>query len=812
MFRQASMLAAAALVVAAGPALAREERRKTDVAATRLDQAILTLSRQTGASIGFRDARIGSLHVRPVSGHFTAGEALARMLQGSDAKLRRVASNSYLIEAAPRPGKPHGVRPSAPPTGSRSGRDAPQPEPAIDIIVTATKRDVPLHNYPGMVHVIEGDRLSVAQGRQGTDALAATTASVVSTHLGPGRNKLFIRGIADSSFLGPTQATVGQYWGNSRITYAAPDPSLKLFDVGRVEVLEGPQGTLYGAGSLGGIVRVVPQAPRLDATEGAAWAGIEAVSHGQAGVDGGMVVNAPIVEGRLAARAVVFASAENGYVDDIGRELKDVNDVDSFGGRLGLRFAPSDDLTFDAGLVRQRIDGADSQYAERNLGRLVRSSSIAQPFRNDFTLVDLVARKQWNDWELTVSAAYADQYVSEKFEGLSLTDARNALIGPAIDATQTDYSQTTRADMFTGEVRLARNLPGGKGWLVAASYLHNDAQALRQTDIGGESVDLTGVRNAVDEATLYGEASFALDRRLSATIGGRFTASRLSGRALNPVVPEIVLSLDPGAGASRTETQFLPSAALAYDAGRRLTLFARYQEGFRPGGIAVRREFVQRFKSDKVSGFEGGVRYGGDALKLEASLSYTDWRDIQADVIDGYGFPTTTNIGNGRVFSMGVSARWRPLPRLELEGAVYLNESEVSEAAAALATAEGDGAGRFSTDRLPNIADAVAHAGFSWWSPVGDGMEIELSGHARFVGKSILGVGSLLGRLQGDYVDTGVEAQLIRGNFRFSLAITNLLDATGNRFALGSPFQLRDNDQITPLKPRAVRLGLQYSY
>ncbi|WP_163278767.1 Plug domain-containing protein, partial [Enterobacter hormaechei] len=72
-------------------------------------------------------------------------------------------------------------------------------------------------------------------------------ASLASTHLGPGRNKLFIRGIADSSFVGPTQATVGQYWGNSRITYSAPDPDLKLYDIGRVEVLEGPQGTLYGA-------------------------------------------------------------------------------------------------------------------------------------------------------------------------------------------------------------------------------------------------------------------------------------------------------------------------------------------------------------------------------------------------------------------------------------------------------------------------------------------------------------------------------------------------------------------------------------
>src|SRR3546814_3098560 len=90
-------------------------------------------------------------------------------------------------------------------------------------------------------------------------------ASLSSTHLGAGRNKLFIRGIADSSFTGPTQATVGQYLGDIRLSYNAPDPDLRLYDVDNVEVLEGPQGTLYGAGSLGGIIRVVPNAPNPDA-------------------------------------------------------------------------------------------------------------------------------------------------------------------------------------------------------------------------------------------------------------------------------------------------------------------------------------------------------------------------------------------------------------------------------------------------------------------------------------------------------------------------------------------------------------------
>ena len=804
MIRLASILAVVALVFAS-PAFGREERHRVSVPASRLDLAIQTLGRQTGTSIGFRDRRIAHLRVRTVRGTMTASEALASMLKDSGAIPRRVASGSFLIEPAPRPS------PTKPRRREGHAASTLPPPPPVEIIVTATKRDIPIASYPGMVHVVEGDRISVANGRQGTDALGTTTTSVVSTHLGPGRNKLFIRGIADSSFLGPTQATVGQYWGNSRITYASPDPSLKLYDVGRIEVLEGPQGTLYGAGSLGGIVRVVPQGPRLDRVEGTAWTGIEAVSHGQAGYDGGVVANLPLIKDRLGLRAVAFGSVESGYIDDIGRGLNDVNDVNSFGGRVALRFDATDSLSFSTSVVGQRIDGADSQYSESSLGGLERSSTMALPFRNDFLLADIVAHKSWNELELTVSAAYAGQKVSEQFEGLALTDPGDTLIGPSLDASQTSYRQSTRGNMITGEIRLARNLPGGTGWLLAASLLHNDAKVQRETSLGGTSLDLTGVKNSIDEITVYGEGSVTVTGGLKATVGGRLTSSRLSGQALTPVNPEIVLALDPGASQSRTETELLPSAALSYETGQ-VTLFARYQEGFRPGGIAVRREFVQRFSNDTVSSAEAGARYRGSNLKLEASVSRADWRNIQADVIDGFGFPATTNIGDGRVFSLGLSGRWRPLPSFELEGAVYVNDSKVTQPVELVFANQNGEVDRHSTDRLPNIADFMAHAGFSWWGSISKGYELELSGHARYVGKSVLGVGPLLGREQGNYIDTGIEAQLVRGNLRYSLSLTNLLDVTGNRFALGSPFQLREADQIVPLKPRTIRMGIQISY
>ncbi|ATY34372.1 TonB-dependent receptor [Sphingomonas psychrotolerans] len=788
----------------ASPALAQERAADIAIAASRLDVAIKLLSRQTGASIGFREPGLASAQLRPVRGRFTAGQALERMLQGNALRARRVAPGTYLVERVTK--APAAARPRPPRPRQPAAEPAPAPE---EIVVTATKRDIPLGSYPGGVQIVDGETLSAAESARGTEAIEARIASVASTHLGPGRNKLFIRGIADSSFVGPTQSTVGQYWGNSRITYSAPDPNLRLYDVRSVEVLEGPQGTLYGAGSLGGVVRVVPRSPDLGTFEGSAWGGVLAVQHGKPGVDGGAILNLPLKQDVIGFRALAFGSVEGGYIDDVGRGIDDINRVRTFGGRAALRVDPGDDWIVDLNAVGQRIDGDDSQYAERNIGELDRASAIAQPFRNDYWLVDLVTRRNWGSLELTSSLGYAGQYVFERFEGPELADTKDLAVGPAAGAANTAYSQANRISMVTGEVRLARRGVNGTGWLLAASLLHNRAQTNRRMEATPFDTALTGVNNQVDEATLYGEATVEPRDRFTLTLGGRLTHARLSGSS-EDVADVVAYRIDPGARASRSETRFLPSIATAYRVADGLTLFARYQQGFRPGGIAIRREFVQRFAGDRVSTVEAGGRYRSPALDVAVSVSATRWTDIQADLIDGFGFPTTANAGDGRVLSIGMVSRWRPIAGLEFDAALYLNGSKVTERAFVTLPAEESLTAQI--ERLPNVADASGRIGMAWTRSLGDDLELTANGYARYVGKSTLGIGPILGRLQGDYLDTGVEVRVGEGRRGISVAVTNLLDARGNRFALGSPFLIRDRDQTTPLRPRSVRLGFDLSF
>lgn len=821
MLRRANCLPLA-LVVVTAQALAREPAVTVDISATRLEDAVRILGRQSGASIGFRDANLQSVRVRAVRGQMTIAQALERMLRHSRLRARQVAPGTYLIEpvaGSVRHARPLPVQAEAPP------RAGPQPAPHAEsqavIVVTGSKRAIPLGAYPGGIHIVDGEGLSKADALRGTGALATRLASVTSTHLGQGRDKLFIRGIADSSFVGPTQATVGQYWGNSRITYSAPDPSLRLYDVKSVEVLEGPQGTLYGAGSLGGVVRVVPHAPDLENAGGAAWAGVQTVQHGQPGADGGALLNLPLVEGKLGLRALGFASAAGGYIDDAGQGRANVNDVQTLGGRAALRFDPGDDWLFDLSVVGQRIDGDDSQYAERSSGGLSRSSALAQPYRNDFVLADAVITKDWGPLELTSSFGYAHQYVFERFEGEELTDPLDPAKLPVEAALSAAFDQRNRISMITAETRLARRGDNGTGWLAGISIMRNRARLTREMQVIPFDTPLTGVVNKVEEATLYGEGTMEPVPGLTVTLGGRLTHSRLSGESRD-VADLFAFAVDPSARRTRVETRLLPSAAVAYRPDDRFTLFARYQEGFRPGGISVRREFVQRYKGDRVSTLEGGLRYRTDAIDVEANASWTRWRNIQADLIDGFGFPTTVNVGDGRVLSMGLSTRWRPARGLELDGALYYNDSDVTQQSELASTINSAAINNIATDgvlasvtnhnRLPNIADVTGRIGISYTRPLNDDLELQARGFLRYTGKSTLGIGPILGQLQGNYVDTGLEFRLGDGRRGVTLAISNLADVRGNRFALGSPFQVREMDQITPLQPRTVRFGVDISF
>ncbi len=149
------------------------------------------------------------------------------------------------------------------------------------------------------------------------------------------------------------------------MSYNAPDPDLQLYDFKRVEVLEGPQGTLYGAGSLGGILRLVPNSPDPSNATATFSGGLLATQHGEFGGDLSAMANLPIERERLALRAVVYGASEGGYIDDVGRGERNVNRVGVMAVGRPLLWTPGDEWQIELTGLAQFIAAQDGQYAEQ---------------------------------------------------------------------------------------------------------------------------------------------------------------------------------------------------------------------------------------------------------------------------------------------------------------------------------------------------------------------------------------------------------------------------------------------------------------
>ncbi len=779
--------AALGLAIAFVPTVAEAADAQFMLPAGRLDRAILQLGRQGGVSIALADPAMGRIRVHGLSGRMETQAALERLIEGSGLMVVEIDARTFrIVRAPPRP------RPSAPtrPVAPRPRHPEPAPPP-VEIVVTASKRDAPLDDYPGVVSIMPIEsRFGTGPGLHGSRAIMTELPVLNSTHLGPGRDKLFIRGVADSSFTGPTQATVGQYFGYARVNYNAPDPDLELYDIDRVEVLEGPQGTLYGAGSLGGIIRLSPNMPNSGGWSGSVRAGVALTAHGAGSDDLAAMINVPVVPDRVALRFVVYHSIDGGYIDDVRRNLSDINRSSLSGGRAALRLTPGAGWTIDAGWVRQDIQSRDGQYSEDGLPDLSQASVIAQPFDNDYSLFHATIEKRWNSLVLRSTKSIVRHDLSNRFDASAL--------GPRAPIA---YDQSIAVRQFVSETTLSRRNANGHGWIAGISV--DDGHDVVERLLGDPAVPapLSSVRDERTEWAGFGEWSFGLSPTLSASVGGRYSHTRFAGEVIDPVHPS---PSEP----RRTLDHFVPLATLSWKPRPGWLIYARYQEGFRPGGLAVSGiDTVSRFESDTVSTFEVGARVGDpdrDRFSAALAASHARWEDIQADLVDAQGFPYTDNIGNGTIWGVSGKARWRPLDGLQLDAAGFWNNSRLTQPAPGYERAEDND--------LPNIARWGGYLGLAWTREIAARTRLILRGNARYVGRSFLGVGNRLDIAQGKYVDTGFDVRLERGAVGLTVGATNLFNADQNRFSYGNPFTVMQGRQETPLRPRTVRIGLDAAF
>lgn len=763
----------------AGAACAGAPRVQLDLPAGPLSKALAVLAVQDGTSVGVRDSSLLKTPLPPL-----------RLRGSADDRLRQVIRSAHLAGARVSPGIWRIERPSP----SRN-RPALAPRPLLspgEIVVRASKRDEPLAQYPAEVATVDAANLGRYAQAPNTEALTAQVPILLSTDWGGGRNKLFLRGIADSSFTGSSPALVGQYLGDQRLTYSAPDPDLRLFDVADIEVLAGPQGTLYGAGSLGGIIRIEPNTPQLDDFAGAAWLGSSATAHGGLGGDVGGVVNIPLVRNRLALRAVGYAASDTGYIDDTGRGLKNVNRSQTRGGRLALRWMPAERWTIDATGIAQRIDNRDAPYEAADGPALSRSTPFAQPSYNLFLSGSLVIAGRIGALFVRSTTGIVHQSLGERF-------------GVLLPASGTNlFDETEHTNLLSQELRVSGSSPLAD-WVLGTSFLQSEDHESRAYGRTENVIPLAMLRQRTSEANVYAQATRRLVGSLSVTLGGRYDLDHLSGDTVNHSSSFNVL-IDKQLQSNSDERRFTPSVALSYAPMPKLLIFLRYETGFRPGGLTIGTQ-ARQYTGDRLGTAELGLRYGvasKDPLAFSLTGAATRWRNIQADILDGIGVPAVANIGDGHVATIDATLDLRVARDLSLHAAGFLARSRLRPSGALLGDED-------ETD-LPNVARNGASVTLDYSHDEGVGRAWRGGIRVQHVGPSILGVGTLLEGRQGNYTTVALDAELTVHRVAFTFDLTNLLDSRAPAFDVGTPFASFLEHDVTPLRPRTARFGMHYSF
>jgi iron complex outermembrane recepter protein len=352
--------------------------------------------------------------------------------------------------------------------------------------------------------------------------------------------------------------------------------------------------------------------------------------------------------------------------------------------------------------------------------------------------------------------------------------------------------------------------------VAGLTYLSNDAAISRSLPFPELGLYRGNLTNRLSETTAFGEVSFRATPSLLIAVGGRLSNVSISGAREDQLLffeePFRVAVL-----AERNETIASPSASAVYTIAPNWKAYARFQRGYRPGGLGLETENVVRFENDQLDLFEAGIKFGRGRSSLvsgQIAVSYSRWRDIQADLADGAGFPITENIGNGFIKTFQVNVAVTPSERLKLDASLLLNWSRLDEPAAVLFTPrlalnEEILRGRAS---LPNVADVSARLGFSYIGELGTGWTWDLNGSLRYTGRSRLGIGPRFDKEQGGFVQSNLFLRFRKDNSSIFLSASNLANDRTSRFGVGNPFEPDVSGQYVPQRPRSLTIGFETAF
>lgn len=768
-----------------------------NIAASPLPSALVKFAVQANISLdlGAVDACFGV--GRGLMGRYTVEKGLQRILRGSGCGYSRVDARAYEIRPLARIGP-------SPVIADSEGRTRAD---LSELVVVATRRTTPADRLAYAVSSIPRSMLD-DQGVHDLSDLTMLSPGMTVTNLGMGRDKVLLRGLSDGPLTGLTQSLVSLYLDDTRLTFNAPDPDLRLVDIQRVEVLRGPQGTLYGAGSLGGVVHIVSAEP--DPSRRSAWAD---ATYGF--TDGGApsnaedaAINLPLMPDKAAARLVLYHEVDGGYIRNTALDINNVNRAERDGGRFTAKFLLDNAWDISAGAVIQTIMTDDTQYDTLPGAPYTRAIGLREPSTNDFHDYHVTLNGDLGWAVAHASAAYIQHDIFNRYADLGFT------AGPVVNA----LDQRSAIQSAITEETLTSEPSSPVQWVTGFFYAHTTETSSFTLSALGSPVVVAfhDVRHdGLDEGAVYGQAEIPLVAAWTITAGGRVFASRDRVSSLNTVVPVETSTRFTGVV---DQVGFTPKLVIADRPVPGLLVYVQADQGYRPPGINTAatpneflsppggREPLQYFKGDQLWSYEAGAKVTAldGRLRLNVAGFDVQWKGVQSDQLVSLqlsGLPYTANVGDGRNYGVEIESVFNA-GALQLRADLLLNDPKLNHANAAAFPL-------LANSSLGAVPDQVV--GFSAhyaWTVLGR-RSLTLDGRWTYVGGSRLMLNiANLGK-EGNY-DTGrLAASLVDDHWRFTVAVDNPADTQANTFAYGNPFFLHSLRQSTPLRPRTVSLSLE---
>lgn len=602
-------------------------------------------------------------------------------------------------------------------------------EDQAEIVVTASKREERLSRVPMSISAVSQDALD-KRGLKDAQDLARIVPGLTFNQTGfTGQPVVAIRGLVSNVGASTTGIYIDDTPIQNRSVIAGLGSAFpRLFDLDRAEVLRGPQGTLFGAGSQGGTIRFITPQPNLNHTDGYAVADTSLTEGGSPSYEGGVALGAPLVEGKLAVRASIWGQHQGGYIDRLAFQKNDIverniNYSNAFVSRVALTYAPTDTLTITPSVFFQRYYKADPDQFFPDAGHLKSQYKIDQPLTDRFALYSLGIEKSLGSVQFKSITSYfrRDQDRTNDysyFEASAYQGGPYLVIGnPSFNYIATQRLKSMQSN-WNEELRFSSDYGADSRWSwIGGLFLSSQKQSSYQTvvepigvltqAIAGLTVEeFFGVPDGpiqfiedmsflTHEVAGFGEVSYELAPKLKVTGGLRIAWNSLSFQDAQS---------GPEAGGSfrysgrSSETPVTPKISVNYQARPDWLVYATAAKGYRIGGAnsamatnASCRPSLQTlgqadapstYKSDEVWSYEIGNKasFFNRRLSLSASAFWIDWSRIQGSVfVASCGLNYLTNFGKATSRGFDLQAEARPLPGFTLSGTLGYTDAYYSE-------------------------------------------------------------------------------------------------------------------------------------